>query len=96
MLPFFKYFYKLIIYLIKNTHMCAQNKKRKHNRGFSVRDGVIRLTLCRKTRRVVQENKEQRGVASLLGTIIIHHWQDFVNIHFVRFFVDFFGEKYST
>ena len=37
----------------------------------------------------------QTRIRTLLGIIIIHLWSGFVNIHFVRFFVGIFGEKYS-
>ena len=39
-------------------------------------------------------NKMQTRIRTLLGIIIIHLWRGFVNIHFVRFFVGIFGEKY--
>ncbi len=39
--------------------------------------------------------RQGRGSRALFGTIIIHYPERFVNIHFVRFFVAIFGEKYS-
>ena len=41
-------------------------------------------------------NKARTRIRALLGIIIIHHTARFVNIHFVRFFVVIFGEKYSV
>ena len=40
-------------------------------------------------------NKARTRIRALLGIIIIHPSEQFVNIHFVRFFVVIFGEKYS-
>ena len=40
--------------------------------------------------------KRRRGPHTLLGTFIIHLGAGFVNIHFVRFFVVIFGEKYRV
>ena len=39
--------------------------------------------------------KRRRGPRALFGSIIIHYPLRFVNIHFARFFVAIFGEKYS-
>ena len=41
-------------------------------------------------------NKARTRIRALFGIIIIHPWHRFVNIHFVRFFVVIFGEKYSV
>lgn len=41
-------------------------------------------------------NKARTRIRALLGIIIIHHVDEFVNIHFVRFFVVIFGEKYRV
>ena len=41
-------------------------------------------------------NKARTRIRALLGIIIIHHTARFVNIHFVRFFVVIFGEKYRV
>ena len=39
-------------------------------------------------------DKAQTRIRALFGIIIIHLPSGFVNIHFVRFFVVIFGEKY--
>ena len=41
-------------------------------------------------------DKARTRIRALLGIIIIHPSEQFVNIHFVRFFVVIFGEKYRV
>ena len=93
-LHFFENFYNLynILYISQQ-----KKAKRKHNFGFSLRIYIISLIFRRKPLQVVQEYyKAQTRIRALLGIIIIHPSPHFVNIHFVRFFVVNFGEKYMT
>ena len=66
-------------------------KKKSTTGGFRCGENIIRLIFRRKPR-VVQEIKIRRG-SVFTRDYIIHHSRRFVNIHFVRFFANFFVQK---